>query len=110
MAKKEDSNEKIYKLLLEMEQKMSTKEDLERFATKEDLERLATKEDLNNMKEEIMREVRQTVDNAADTVKEELLKEIKPMSKAQDKDSVTILNQGKQLADHTRRIVALERA
>lgn len=85
MAKSEDKTEKIYTLLLEMDQKMATKEDLKRFATKADM--------------------RAAIDGA----KEELLEVINPMSKAVDRDAETIVKHSKQLTDHEVRLSALER-
>ena len=75
MAKKKGTGSKeiVIKTLLSMNELMSdlaTKNDLEKFATKDDLEK----------------------------VKNEILKEIRPISKAVDKDAVTIINHESRLA------------
>ena len=96
MAKKKQAatNEAIFELLLEMDERMATKDDLkklggrvgsieENMVTKADLKDYATKNDLERMKGEIV-------------------DVIEPVVKAFDKDAVT-------LVDHGKRIVVLER-
>ena len=63
------TNEKIFGLLLDMDERMATKADLRDYSTKNDLER----------------------------VKDEILDIIKPIGRAVDKDAETIFNHGKRI-------------
>ncbi len=115
MAKKEQrggvTSEKIMELLLDMDERMATKEDLKRFATKEDLKRFATKEDLKrfatkeDLKDFVTKDdlavVREDLSVLKDDVKE-IKKDMKSLSRAFDKDAETVLR-------HERRITIIER-
>jgi|GEM_PF-6552319 len=96
MAKKRQqrgvSNEKIMGLLLDMDERMATKDDLKGFATKDDLNGFATKDDLRAY----------ATKNDLERFKEEILEEIRPIAKAVDKDAVTLVG-------HEKRITMLER-
>jgi len=90
MAPKQDSTEKIYKLLLDMDQKIVTMD-----------EKMVTNERLEEVKKEILYEVGVMIKSSEDKITSELRSEIEPMSKAQDKDSVAII-------DLKRRVTSLE--
>lgn len=80
MAKKKPvTNEKIMEVLLEMDERMTNMDERVTDMSK----RMATKDDLAD-------------------VKEDILKEIRPIARAVDKDAVTILS-------HEKRITALEK-
>jgi len=64
------TSEKIMEVLLDMDERMATKDDLRNYATKNDLER----------------------------VKGEILDVLKPVVKAVDKAAVTIVNHGKRIS------------
>ncbi|RJQ35248.1 hypothetical protein C4568_01350 [Candidatus Parcubacteria bacterium] len=98
MAEGEDKTEKIYTLLLEMDQRAIRME-----------ERMATKEDLQNMKLEVLHEVKEIVDGKVDRAKEELLEVINLMSKAVDRDAETTVKHGTQLGNHEVRLGVLEK-
>ncbi len=74
-AKRSVTNEKIMEVLLDMDERMATKDDLRGYATKNDLER----------------------------VKDEILDVIKPVMKAVDGDAETIINHGKRIVVLERR-------
>jgi len=78
---------------------MVVKEDIGDMTTRDDLKRFATKEDLKMFPDRT--EVREIVEFAVTRAKEDILAEIRPMSRAQDKDAVTIVN-------HERRITRIE--
>ncbi|MEY4747640.1 MAG: hypothetical protein RLZZ416_689 [Candidatus Parcubacteria bacterium] len=101
------TNEKIMGLLVDMDERMVTKEDLKDFATKDYLKDFATKEDLKSFatKEDLKDfATKEDLKNLAtkgdlERVKEEILK---PLEKAVDKDAETIVR-------HEKRMVVLER-
>jgi len=88
--KKETGFEKLARLVKsesdDIRSTMATKDNLKNFATKDDLKNFATKDD-----------VRAIVDGA----KEEILKIVRPLAKAVDKDAVIIYK-------HENRIVRIE--
>ena len=70
MAKKTGvTNEKIMEVLLDMDERMATKDDLTSYATKNDIEK----------------------------VKEDILEEIRPIAKAVDKDAEIVIDHGKRI-------------
>lgn len=84
------TNEKIFGLLLDMDERMVTKEDLAHV-----LKNYPTKADLAETVKDLARK------SDLEKFKEEILDEVRPLSKAIDKDARTIIN-------HSRRIVVLE--
>jgi len=84
--------------IAEMDEKMATKDDLKKYPTKDELT-----EAFEKNKKEILYETTIIVNNAVSTSGEKLLKEIKPLQKAQDKDSVKII-------ELDRRVTMLERS
>lgn len=85
------TNEKIMEVLLDMDERMVTKEDLT-----EALKDYPTKADLS----ETLKDFAKKAD--LERFKEEILDEVRPIGKAVDKDAVTVV-------DHGKRIVVLER-
>jgi len=127
--KKDVSNADVLKALLILTDRMATKDDFEYLkhnmvtqkhieALKGDMEsigqdvddikgdtdrinsQMATREDLKMFPTRA--EVREIVETAVEDAKEGILAEIRPISRAQDVDSLTIIN-------HERRIVGMER-
>lgn len=79
---------------------------VERMATKDDIKNMATKDDIAAVRQEMatkedVRQLRERVENL-EKGQEEILKELKPLSRAHDQDSETII-------DHGKRIVRLEK-
>ena len=97
--KKETGFEKLARLVKsesdDIRSTMATKDNLKNFATKDDLKNFATKDDLKNFATKD--DVRAIVDGA----KEEILKIVRPLAKAVDKDAVIIYK-------HENRIVRIE--
>ncbi len=85
------TNEKIMGVLLDMDERMVTKEDLT-----EALKDYPTKADLSETLKDFAKK------SDLERFKEEILDEVRPLSKALDKDSKTVI-------DHGRRITVLER-
>lgn len=75
------TNEKIFGLLLDMDERMATKANLRDYPTKNDFER----------------------------VKDEILDIVKPIGKAVDKDAETIVNHGKRIVILERKAGAVAR-
>ncbi|MDP3646135.1 MAG: hypothetical protein Q8R25_03535 [bacterium] len=85
------TNEKIMEILLDMDERMLTKEDLT-----EALKDYPTKADLADTVKDFAKK------SDLEKFKEDILEEIRPISKAVDKDAETVI-------DHEKRLVILER-